>query len=433
VGGAILGKTVRIRNEEGFVYRDYSKLYKFAVVLGIIGLCILFVAIFFLVIDSIYNIDTALTLVAVGLCCGIPAGVVLILLVFFHRVQRKQQVEHLYKGGDIETVIGHTGDEELTQNLQMIRDAQVKEQEQFEAEETKLEQEISFLNVEIDEKEQEVIDDLEEERARLLEQKQQLEKDKVESEEFMKRQLESALLGKGQLDIIQAEKVRVIMQLAEKEKNEKERAQRAQQYAETRKENQQIKRALLGRQNIEVLLNKYFVEVAVCFMMDRDAYKDKFGLAPYNRVVNSKTGGEATHIMATTEDRFWRFSEALVDVERFLEHKTLFPAFEKFFATNTPLVLISEKLYYMYLQKNTRKDFVKNYTYKEDFENLLVLVKNNLLLRDNGIDETNWEALGFRNFDDAMYIKEINDYRHGKAPKELVDAVLKKPTTRGKK
>jgi len=403
-------------------------LYKLAIVLGAVGIAILLVAVFVLASG---NDGAAFTLVAVGLCCGIPAIVVLILLVFFHRVQRKQQVEHLYKGEDIETVIGNKDDEELAQNLQLIRESQAKEQEKFEAEETKLEQEISFLSIEIDgkeqvcEKEQEVIDNLEEERARLLEQREELEKDKAESEEFIKRQLESALVGKGQLDIMQAEKTRIALLLAEKEKKEKDRVLRAQQYADTRKENQQIKRALLGRQNIEVLVRKYFVEIAVCFLMNRDAYKDKFGLAPYNKVINSETGDKATHIMATTEDRFWRFAETLVDVERFLEHKVLYPAFERFAVARTPLVLISEKLHYMYLQKNTRKDFVKNYTYKEDFENLLVLVNNNYLMR-GGLDVKNWEALGFKDFEEAMHIRAIHNDVADKSSKELVDAVLKK-------
>jgi nitrogen fixation protein len=137
--------------------------------------------------------------------------------------------------------------------------------------------------------------------------------------------------------------------------------------------------------------------------------------------------------MATTEDRFWRFAETLVDVERFLSHQILFPAFEKFAATNTPLVLISEKLHYMYLKKHLRKDFVKNYTYKEDFENLLILVNNNFLMRGKGINATNWEALGFKDLEEATRIKTVNINKSDKSSKDLVDAVIKKPAGRGKK
>lgn len=429
-------KTVEIRDEAAFVYRNYDKSTKFAIVLGIVGLLVLLAAIIFLAIDSIYNMDIAMTLVIIGFCCGIPAAVVLILLIFFRRVQLKKQVEHLYKGEDIGTVIGNTNDEELTQNLQMIRESQEKEQERIEEEKEQLEQEISELNVAIDETKEtksEAACDLEEERAQLLEQREQLEKDKAASEAFVKQQLESALLGKGQLDIIQAEKVRIAMVLAEKEKKETERELRAKQYADARKENQAIKKALLGRQNLEVLVRKYFVEIAVCFLMDRCAYKDKFGLAPYNKVIKSKTGGVAEHVMATTEDRFWRFAETLVDVERFLSHQILFPAFEKFAVSNTSLVLISEKLHYLYLKKYLRKDFVKNYTYKEDFENLLILVNNNYLMRGKGINATNWEALGFKDLEEATRIKTVNINKSDKSSKDLVDAVIKKPATRGKK
>jgi len=440
-------KTVRIQNEEPFRYKNYDKLMNIAIGLEIIGLVILFIALLFLVVDALYNPNTAIVLVVVGLCFGIPAALGLLYLIFRRREQRKMQVEQLYQGEDINTVIGDTNDEELAQNLQLIREAQLQEQQRIEEEKAQLEQEISILHTEIDEKkseviddvdekEEDVVDDLEEERARLLEQREQLEKDKAESEAFAKHQLESALLGKGQLDIMQAEKVRVAMLLAEKEKKDQERDLRAKQYAETRKECQLVKKTLLARPNLETLVRKYYVEVAACFLMNRDAYKDEFGLAPYNKIIQPKPGCEvmtAQHVMAKTEDRFWRFAQTLVDVERFMAHPVLFPAYEKFVATDTSLVIISEQLHYMYLQKNTRKDFVKNYTYKEDFENLLILVNNNYIVRSGGLNPTNWEKLGFNSFDEAMHIASISANTAGKTPKELVDAVLKKRQTRAKK
>jgi len=419
-----IGKSY-IKDEEPFRYRNYDKAMSFAIALEVVGLFILAIAFLFLVIDAIFDPNTAFILVVVGLCCGIPAALLLLYLVFRKREQRKRQVEHLYKGDDIDTVIGNTKDEELAQNLQLVREAHEKEQEKLKEQEKQLEQEINTLHTEIDKKEPQATDDLHEERARLLEQREQLEKDKAASEAFAKQQLESALLGKGQLDLVQADRVRVAMLLAEKERLEKERALRTKLYLENRKENHLIKKAILGRQNIEVLVKKYFVEVAGCFLMNRDAYKDQFGLAPYNKIINSKIGGEATHIMAATEDRFWRFAETLVDVERFLKHPILFNAFEKFTDAKMPLVLISEKLHYMYLQKNIRKDFVKNYTYKEDFENLLILVNNNHLRNASGLNTTTWEIFGFNSFDEAMRISTIGANTQGKTPGELVATVLK--------
>jgi len=430
-------QTVRIQNEEHFHYKNYDKAINIAIGFEAVGLFMLFIALMFLVVGPLYNPSTAIAFVVIGLCCGIPAAIIILFLIFRKKEQRKQQVDHLYQGEPIEEIIGTTQDEELAQNLQLILDAKEKEQEKIEEEKAQIEEEINILHTEIDESKSDTkIDELEEERARLLEQREELERDKAESEAFAKQQLESALLGKGQLEIMKTEKERVALLLADKERKEQDRVLRAKLYAETRKENQLVKRTILARQNIETLVRKYYVEVAGCFLMNRDAYKDKFGLAPYNKITNPKPGSEvmtAKHIMAKTEDRFWRFAETLVDVERFTAHPVLFPAFERFIAAKTPLVLISEKLHYMYLQKNTRKDFVKNYTYKEDFENLLVLVNNNYTVRSGGLNPTNWEALGFNSFEEAMRIASISANTTGKTPKELVDAVLKKRQPQAKK
>lgn len=152
---------------------------------------------------------------------------------------------------------------------------------------------------------------------------------------------------------------------------------------ERRKQKAEERKRILSRENIIMHIGKYFVETAACFMMNRDTYKDKFGLSPYNRLVISKNpdgSQKVTHTMTNTEDKLYRFSELLVDAERFLKHPQLMPMFVSLVNEGTSLVRISEKIYIMYVQFH-RRDFVKDYRYKEDFENLLILVSHNLVLQ----------------------------------------------------
>ncbi|MCL2586901.1 MAG: hypothetical protein FWE31_01530 [Firmicutes bacterium] len=200
-----------------------------------------------------------------------------------------------------------------------------------------------------------------------------------------------------------------------------------------RKEKADEKKKILSRENILAKIRKYFTETAACFMMNRDSYKDKFGISPYNRlVVSKKPDGtqSVTHTMVTTGDKFYKFNELLVDVERFMSHPQLMPMFTSLIEEGTSFVRISEKLYILYMQSH-KKDFVNDYKYKENFENLLVLVSHSFLLKDanfahifthttrenmtdhlamaetrSAFEEAfpQWADLGFENLYDAMVI-----------------------------
>ncbi|MCL2851405.1 MAG: hypothetical protein FWE01_03520 [Firmicutes bacterium] len=136
-------------------------------------------------------------------------------------------------------------------------------------------------------------------------------------------------------------------------------------------------RAMFSKENIDKYVKKYFIEVSACFLMDRNMYKDRFGLGPYNQVRVEKIDGKekVTHSMTATENKFYKFCEILIDIDRFFKHKSLFPAFVELVNEGTSLVRISEKLHLMYTQFY-RKDFVKDLRYKEDFDNILVLASH---------------------------------------------------------
>ena len=142
-------------------------------------------------------------------------------------------------------------------------------------------------------------------------------------------------------------------------------------------------RATFSRENVDKHIRKYFIELAACFLMNRDSYKDKFGLSPYNRVVISETKSgkkKVTHSILATKDKLYKFAELLIDVDRFFAHPNLYPLFVELVNEGTSLVRISEKLHLLYLQ-NYRKDFAKDYRYKEDFENILVLTSHHYIAK----------------------------------------------------
>lgn len=144
------------------------------------------------------------------------------------------------------------------------------------------------------------------------------------------------------------------------------------------------RKEVLSQENVNAHMRKYFVEVAACFIMDRETFKDKFGLSPYNRITMSQiteTGKQRVqHTMTSTKRKLYSFAETLVDVDRFFVHPILYPSFVHLAKEGTSMVRMSEKLYKIYLD-NCRKDFVKDYRYKEDFENMLILVSNHYLIR----------------------------------------------------
>ena len=162
---------------------------------------------------------------------------------------------------------------------------------------------------------------------------------------------------------------------------EAEKEQKRLRAMERRRETNAKRREILSRENIDRHINKYFVEISACFLMDREAYKDRFGISPYNRIIVNESG-ETTrvrHVMTNTQDKIYRFAETLIDVETFMRHPYLFRMYIDLVGEGTSLVRISEKLHLKYLQDH-RKDFVKDYRYKEDFENLLVLASHHYVL-----------------------------------------------------
>jgi len=144
-------------------------------------------------------------------------------------------------------------------------------------------------------------------------------------------------------------------------------------------------KAMFNRENVAKYIKKYLVETSACFLMDRNLYKDRFGLGPYNRIIVEEGDGKqkkekVTHLMACTEDKLYKFGEILIDLDRFFKHKELFPAFVDLVNEGTSLVRISEKLHLLYTQFH-KKDFVKDLRYKEDFDNILVLASNHFVVR----------------------------------------------------
>lgn len=259
------------------------------------------------------------------------------------------------------------------------------------------------------------------EKERLEEERRLLDQKQIENNDFAKQQLESALLGKNQMDILQAEHLRVEAALREKELREQERLAKQKQYRENRLQIEFARRQLLSRPNIEKLIHKYFAEVAVCFFMDREDFKRKYGIAPYNRVVmqpSAKEGGEPTpkYLMTNTEDRLYRFSEVLVDVERFFMHPQLYAMYTELVNRRTPLVLISERLHHMYLQYH-KKDFVRDYRHKPNFDNLLIVVSNHFTLRAVNFKEIFPPPYPFdiANFDDDLIVEFLSDANRQKA------------------
>ena len=208
----------------------------------------------------------------------------------------------------------------------------------------------------------------------VLREREQAERDRQALEQA-RRDLEA--LGGTNEELEEARRRIEEMEREKQEKYERERERRKALEAERRK--------LLSRDNIKKYIRKYFVETAACFLMDRDAYKDRFGLSPYNRIVLVPADVEGQpdkvhHLMANTEDKMFRFCEILIDVERFFKHDKLFPMFLALVEENTSLVRISEKLHLMYLQFH-RKDFLKDYRYKEDFENILIMVSHHHVIQ----------------------------------------------------
>jgi hypothetical protein len=223
----------------------------------------------------------------------------------------------------------------------------------------------------------------------------------------------------------------------------------------------QNKKLLFTQENLERYLRIYFVETISCFLMDRDKYIDYFGIAPYNKITikPSKIPGvhdEVIYTMTATKPKLYKFATYLVDLERFITHEQLYHNFIASIEAGKSLVRISEQLHKLY-RKLYKTDFVNNFTNKEDFDNLLILVSNNYILGNNdfrhiftkvpfeipnGFTEDNiirylsnpvikekfmenfpnYGDIGFDNVWDAMYICFINSVKGKLTIKQLESA-----------
>jgi len=151
---------------------------------------------------------------------------------------------------------------------------------------------------------------------------------------------------------------------------------------ELRKKKAQEKKNLLAQANLERYLQRYFIETAACFLMDRTIYKDKNGIAPYNKFAVNKDTNLPEYTMSSTKGRLYKFCTYLIDTERFIKHPNLYDSFITEIERGVPLARISETLHPLY-RKKYKKDFVLNLSNREDWDNVMILVYNNYLLSNN--------------------------------------------------
>jgi hypothetical protein len=238
----------------------------------------------------------------------------------------------------------------------------------------------------------------------------------------------------------------------------------SQEVLAARKLNAAAKKNLFIKQNLDRYLKNYFIEVAACFLMNRDEYKDTFGIAPYNKITIKKSdipgvADRITFSMSNTIGKLYKFCTYLIDAERFLTHEELYKTFVTLLESGTSLVRISEKLFIAY-KKIYKKDFVNRLTNKENFDNVLVLASNSYIIDNNSFrdvfnripfsipagltDENivsyltradieerftsafpNFGDIGFTNVWTAMYVCFINSIKQNLSAEHLATAILK--------
>ena len=288
-------------------------------------------------------------------------------------VQLEQELKSAHADGQAEQIKAYAAE------LEALKEEQRAKLDQLEIElENARFQLSSAINKELAERESQLFAELDELKSKLG--KEITLRSKLEKE----KEVNKPYIAKG---ITYTENQELYNQLdrARKQIEELEN-QKYQKYLrdkERRAATNAYRREILSPSNVRAHIRKYFVEVAACFMLNREAFKDKFGIGPYNRIVLSeKKGGNerVKHLMTSSVDKLYKFSEKLMDVDRFFLHPTLYKTFEDLARDGTSLVRISEKLHLLYLQ-NYRKDFVRDYRYKEDFENLLILASHHFLIR----------------------------------------------------
>lgn len=153
-----------------------------------------------------------------------------------------------------------------------------------------------------------------------------------------------------------------------------------------RKQKAQEKKSLLSQINLERYLRRYFIETAACFLMDRTIYKDKNGIAPYNKFAINKETNLPEYTMSSTKGRLYKFCTYLIDTERFITHQVLYDDFLTAIEQGVSLSRISETLHALY-RKKYKKDFVLNLSNREDWDNVMILVYNNYLLSNNNFKD----------------------------------------------
>lgn len=158
------------------------------------------------------------------------------------------------------------------------------------------------------------------------------------------------------------------------------------QNAELRKQKAQEKKALLSQLNLERYLQRYFIETAACFLLDRTIYKDKYGIAPYNKFAVNKNTGLPEYSMSSTKGRLYKFCTYLVDAERFITHPAFYDDFITAVEQGVPLARISETLHPLY-RKKYKKDFILNLSNREDWDNVMILVYNNYILNNDNFKD----------------------------------------------
>ncbi len=221
----------------------------------------------------------------------------------------------------------------------------------------------------------------------------------------------------------------------------------------------QQKKIILSQINLEHFLQYYFIEIASCFFINRNIFKDAKGIAPYNNIATNKETGFQEHCMSLTKGKLYKFCSYLADVERFLTHPVLYQDFMNFMDKDISLSRISEMLHITY-RKNYKKDFVLNLSNREDWDNIIILVFNNYILDNNNFkdiftylpfevpvafNEENiimylsdpdlqerfiekfptFTEVGFPTLYEALYICFINSIKSKLSPVHLEQAILK--------
>lgn len=156
--------------------------------------------------------------------------------------------------------------------------------------------------------------------------------------------------------------------------------------AELRKQRAQEKKTMLSQHNLERYLRRYFIETAACFLMDRTMYKDKNGIAPYNKYAINKVTNLPEYTISATKGRLYKFCTYLIDAERFITHQVLYNDFITEIEHGTSLARISETLHPLY-RKKYKKDFILNLSNREDWDNVIILVYNNYILNNDNFKD----------------------------------------------